>query len=550
MSFFANLKTRAKLLLCFSVVLLLTLLVAGTSVKSNIESIDAAQNIDTILTRSYGRVNSTQSALLNANILAIRYLNPWDQSMSMEEFDKQINTLLTQVREAVAVMNENKIGDLDSSPAYKQDVLNVKKSVADFLKLYDETIPPLLASNQRTEAMNQFLTVVFPAAIESLTFYRNLIDEQIEITKSLAVAGADPTMLYIGLICAAAAVIIGIAIAILLSNYMARTLKEQIELMNAIAAGDLTVDVKADTTDEFGQSKAVLQQMKTSLNRSISNVISEANALQQSLINLQSVTDQIVDQTSQAENQSVTVAAASDEMVSTTQEIAKNCEGAAASSEKSKDITSNGVDKVRAAVHQIQDQSEHTKENAVKIESLAQQSNQIGSIVNTIEEIAAQTNLLALNAAIEAARAGEAGRGFAVVADEVRALASRTAASTQEIAKMVGTIQNEAATATDSINESVENMDKVAADASQIEAILQEIIQHVLEVNGQITQIATAAEEQTTATSEISSNMQSVTHVAQDISSQAKHAHESLGDLHQELEGLKTDLSFFKLSAV
>ena len=91
MSFFANLKTRAKLLLCFSVVLLLTLLVAGTSVKSNIESIDAAQNIDTILTRSYGRVNSTQSALLNANILAIRYLNPWDQSMSMEEFEQYVD---------------------------------------------------------------------------------------------------------------------------------------------------------------------------------------------------------------------------------------------------------------------------------------------------------------------------------------------------------------------------------------------------------------------------------------------------------------------------
>ncbi len=548
MKFLENLKTRTKLLLGFGLVVLMTVLVAVTSVKSNIESIDAAHNIDTILSRSYDRVNNTQTALLNANILAIRYLNPWDQSISTQEYEAQMNAMIKQISEAASVMNENKIGDIDSSEEYKRDVLNVKRSVAEFIKIYNENIPPLIAENRKTDALNSFLVQVFPAAVQSLVYYRNLIDGQIEVTKQLAVDGADPTMLYVGLVITAAAVIIGVLTAVLLSNYMARSLAEQASIMKSIAAGDFTVEINAANADEFGESKRTMKRMKDSLNGSIANVISEANALQTSLIALQDLTDKIVEQTGHAEGQSVTVAAAADEMVSTTQEIAKNCEGAAVSSEQSKNITSDGVNKVRSAVHQIQEQSEHTKVNASKIESLAQQSNEIGSIVNTIEEIAAQTNLLALNAAIEAARAGDAGRGFAVVADEVRALASRTSKSTQEIAKMVGNIQNEAAVATESINQSVSNMDAVATDASKIEEILQEIIQHVLDVNGQITQIATAAEEQTTATSEISSNMQGVTHVAQDVATKAREAHENLGKLHEQLEHLKHDLSFFKLT--
>ncbi|MBO8415000.1 MAG: methyl-accepting chemotaxis protein [Proteobacteria bacterium] len=556
MRILANIKTKTKLLLGFGLVILLTILVSATAVKSNIESIQAATDIDTILTRSYSRVNNTQTALLNANILAINALNPSNgaNKLSADEFETQMNALIKQIGEAASVMNENKIGDLDSSDKYKQDVLNVKTSVAQWVQLYNQNVAPVLAHKpvsmaQKANAFNQMLTVVFPAAVESLGFYRNLIDEQIAITKELAVAGADPTMLYVGLGITVFSFIVGLLIAIYLSHYMAASLAEQAAIMERIAAGDFTGDIKVESNDEFGQSKAIMLKMKNSLNASIGNVINEANSFQRSLIELQTLTDEIVSQTSQAENQSVTVAAASDEMVSTTAEIAKNCEGAASLSEQSKQITSDGVEKVRTAVHNIQQQSHDTKENANKIESLAQQSNAIGSIVNTIEEIAAQTNLLALNAAIEAARAGDAGRGFAVVADEVRALAQRTSKSTQEIAKMVGNIQSEAQVATESINQSVGNMDRVAEDASGIESILQEIIQRVLDVNGQITQIATAAEEQTTATSEISTNMQGVTAVTQEVSSQARNAHESLGSLHQEMERLKNDLAFFKLTA-
>ena len=202
---------------------------------------------------------------------------------------------------------------------------------------------------------------------------------------------------------------------------------------------------------------------------------------------------------------------------------------------------------VELAMKNIRQQSEHTKDNATKIENLARQSREIGSIVSTIDDIAAQTNLLALNAAIEAARAGEAGRGFAVVADEVRALASRTSQSTQEISKMVKNIQDEATMATDSINVSVENMDKVAEDAQNIVQILNNITEHVNDVNTQITQIATAAEEQTAATSEISTHMQNVTTVAADMSADADNQYHAMTEATQDLQELEKALAYFKV---
>ncbi|MDD7023152.1 MAG: methyl-accepting chemotaxis protein, partial [Aeromonadales bacterium] len=182
------------------------------------------------------------------------------------------------------------------------------------------------------------------------------------------------------------------------------------------------------------------------------------------------------------------------------------------------------------------------------VSRLADQASKVSSIVETIEDIANQTNLLALNAAIEAARAGEAGKGFAVVADEVRTLASRTSKSTQEITKMVTAMQQDAKEANDSMAASLENMDNIAAQSSKLHGSLKNVISEVDSVSGQITQVATAAEEQTTATSEISTNMQSIKTAAMDLSESAQHCDDEVDNTVALLKELGDRLSAIRLS--
>jgi methyl-accepting chemotaxis protein len=202
---------------------------------------------------------------------------------------------------------------------------------------------------------------------------------------------------------------------------------------------------------------------------------------------------------------------------------------------------------VRVTVDGIRQRSDKTRSDAESVSSLGKRTEQIGSIVATIQDIASQTNLLALNAAIEAARAGEQGRGFAVVADEVRALAARTTHSTQEISDMIRAIQQEARAATLSMDASVGDMESVAQEAEKLVLTLDEILRQVNDVNMQITQIATAAEEQSATTAEISNNMSQITQVVQEMSQGAEESAAAAAQLASMAADMKQTVSSFTL---
>ena len=312
--------------------------------------------------------------------------------------------------------------------------------------------------------------------------------------------------------------------------------------------GDLTRRIDVGTRhDEIGLLAEKLNRFIENM-RGIISQIADASRSLASESNLLTATSRNISTGAEAvASQTATVATASEEMAATASDIANNCHQAADSAQMAADTTQKGFKVVTSTVDGIRERGELTKENARAISSLGERSEQIGAIVATIEDIADQTNLLALNAAIEAARAGEQGRGFAVVADEVRALAERTSRATKEIGTMIRGIQQETKSAITSMEEGVRGTEKGVEEAAQLENALGSILNQVDAVTLQVNQIATAAEEQTATTGEITNNIQRITSVVHETAAGAQESAQTAAKLSNLANDLHCIVGKFKL---
>lgn len=288
--------------------------------------------------------------------------------------------------------------------------------------------------------------------------------------------------------------------------------------------GDLTKQIIVTSNDEFGQLADEINTLVEKIRRIISQIAQTSEQVSSSAIQLQSNAEQMATGAEQVAAQVETVATAGEEMSATSGDIAQNCQLASHGSQLATSTAVSGVQVVNETIAVMDSIADRVRSSATAVESLGNRSDQIGEIVGTIEDIADQTNLLALNAAIEAARAGEQGRGFAVVADEVRALAERTTRATKEIGEMIKAIQRETKGAVIAMEEGVSEVAKGGEKAADSGRALEQILQQINDVNSQIHQVATAAEEQTATTSEISNNMQQITEV---VAQTSRGAHDS-----------------------
>ena len=549
MSAFWNLSTKAKLVSAFLIIIAVNLVVTFTALSAMITSRNAAETIQSIANGAMVRSFNIQSDLQRFNNRFLEVLS--------EPSQRDLNALKAEAPSFVATLSNYAAGLTSSSfnralmrarPNYEQMAFALRDSLNQVAASWHNEMIPALTSEAPQELLRHYTHAIYPLVSAGIEHSSDILHEQAQYSATVALQASDPTPVYVALGMAALAVILALALGFMISNYMARNLREQIACLNALAAGNFNYAIPQGYQDEFGQSLATLNKMRAAISNIIGLTQQASTKINQQMQTLQQQAHHTTQAASDIQNQTVTVAAAADEMVSTTTNIARSCETAATGSNECKDLTHNTVSMVASAMDTIRGQSERTKVNAANVANLAQKTQAIGSIVSTIDDIAAQTNLLALNAAIEAARAGEAGRGFAVVADEVRALAQRTSKSTKEISDMIQTVQQDTQAASDAINVSVENMEQVAQNANSIMTVLDDIAGRVSDINMQITQIAAAAEEQTTATSEISGHMQRVSGATGDMSTQAQEQYEAAASVSDDLNQLDEALSFFQIA--
>ncbi|WP_317383407.1 methyl-accepting chemotaxis protein [Anaerobiospirillum succiniciproducens] len=545
-TWFYDLNTKVKLTLVSG--LLIIIIICGTCMSfiSTMQSINASEHIETIVNRSFGRITTLQKAMEKYDRITISYLSaekvtPADTSKYFDEAGAAIR----KVVEAANIMNPKKVGDLDSSPEYERIIADYKKEGVK-LADYHKEIRTLIEKSTRNVALIKYLRVYRPEVMNALQYTADAARLQTRLVVSLARQGSDPTLAYISLIVPLIGAFIGGIFAYMTNFFLGRTIFHLDNYISKMSHGDFTFKVDKYFKDDFGKILQYIESMRADLRTALNEVKKKSEDTQEAMRQVIETTGIITDKIADCEGKSITVSAASEQMLSTTQDIAHNCEDASNLSHSTKAIIDEGVERINATISSIRKQSEEIRANSEAVDKVAKRSMDINSIVNTIEEIAAQTNLLALNAAIEAARAGEAGRGFAVVADEVRALASRTSASTKEIADMVQGIQMDAATAVRSINQSVTNMEATSEETAEVESTMRNMLEHVNNVNMQITQIASAAEEQSAATNEISTHIHGISGLTREVNQNAQDAKVIIDDTVKSMKNLRESLSFFK----
>lgn len=350
-----------------------------------------------------------------------------------------------------------------------------------------------------------------------------------------------------------ASVALGVLLAIVMGVVIARSINRGVNVLEkasaSLAEGDLTTHVPATGKDELARVGARFNQMTEQFAHLISEVNTSSLEVNQNANALSVTAEQIAQGSRQQTVRAAEAANSVEELNTSFKEIAATSEEIVSAANNARDLSKQGNKVVASAVQGIERVARTVSESASSIADLGQRSTQIGTILSVIKDIADQTNLLALNAAIEAARAGEQGRGFAVVADEVRKLAERTTSATAEISTMVSGIQNDTEQAVNSMRQGSEEV-RVGVDlANQAGKALQDISGSVEQVVQMIGQIANATRSQSAASDSLTTTVEEIARMAQENSRAIEGTATASQEMVNHSQALQKVISRFRLNA-
>ncbi|WP_405123567.1 methyl-accepting chemotaxis protein [Pseudomonas sp. M20] len=481
----------------------------------------------------------TQLAVVTENVLRLRILSfrvlVNREAAGLQEAQTRIGVLVDKVRAAQA-----SYAALPAGPEERALYQSFATTLDNYLQAQNQMME--LSRQDKVDEMRALINTRIKDGTDQMGEQLNkLIAMNASDAKAASVqAGQYYDSAITGIIIVAVfAAIATVLLAWLLTRSIVTPLNRAVQAAQTIADGNLTKVIEIDGKDEATQLLQALATMQTNLRKTIEQIAGSATQLGAAAEELSAVTEEASRGLQQQNNEIEQAATAVNEMTAAVEEVARNAVSTSEASNQSTHAAREGRDQVVKTVDAIQTMTHDVQNTAHMIEGLAAQGRDIGKVLDVIRAIAEQTNLLALNAAIEAARAGEAGRGFAVVADEVRALAHRTAQSTQEIEKMVAGIQNGTGEAVSSMQQSNQRTQSTLEMARAAGVALEQITQSIHQINERNLVIASASEEQAQVSREVDRNLVNI----RDLATQSAAGANQTSAATHELSRLAVDLN-------